>query len=72
MKKKTVTVLAIEYSKRVCDPQPEFIDRMDVRGLVMSAYRSGYYACENNNEKYIFIICLFEKMLYLCSATTCY
>ena len=38
MKKKTVTVLAIEYSKRVCDPQPEFIDRMDVRGLVMSAY----------------------------------
>ena len=42
MKKKTVTVLAIEYSKRVCDPQPEFIDRMDVRGLVMSAYRSGY------------------------------
>ena len=42
MKKKTVTVLAIEYSKRVCDPQPELIDRMDVRGLVMSAYRSGY------------------------------
>ena len=35
MKKKTVTVLAIEYSKRVCDPQPEFIDRMDVRGLVI-------------------------------------
>lgn len=30
MKKKTVTVLAIEYSKRVCDPQPELIDRMDV------------------------------------------
>ncbi len=29
MKKKTVTVLAIEYSKRVCDPQPELIDRMD-------------------------------------------
>ena len=25
MKKKTVTVLAIEYSKRVCDPQPELI-----------------------------------------------
>ena len=23
-------------------------------------------------EKYIFIICLFEKMLYLCSATTYY
>lgn len=42
MKKKTVTVLAIEYSKRVCDPQPEFIDRMDVRGLVMNAYRAGY------------------------------
>jgi hypothetical protein len=42
MKKKAVTVLAIEHSKRVCDPQPEFIDRMDVRQLVMNAYRSGY------------------------------
>ncbi|WP_278625378.1 hypothetical protein [Parabacteroides gordonii] len=42
MKKKTVTVLAIEHSKRVCDLQPEFVDRMDVRGLVMKAYRSGY------------------------------
>lgn len=42
MKKKAVTVLAIEHSKRVCDPQPEFVDRMDVRGLVIKAYRSGY------------------------------
>ena len=42
MKKKKVTVLAIEHSKRVCDPQPESIDRMDVRRLVMDAYRSGY------------------------------
>lgn len=42
MKKNTVTVLAIEHSKRVCDPQPEFVDRMDVRELVMKAYRSGY------------------------------
>lgn len=42
MKKKTVTVLAIEYSKRVCDPQPEFIDRMEVRRLVINAYRAGY------------------------------
>lgn len=42
MKKKTVTVLAIKHSKRVCDSQPKFVDRMDVRGLVMNAYRSGY------------------------------
>lgn len=42
MKKKTVTVLAIEHSKKVCDPQPESIDRMDARRLVMNAYRSGY------------------------------
>lgn len=50
MKKKTVTVLAIEYSKRVCDPQPEFIDRMDVRGLVMSAYRSGYIKAHSRKK----------------------
>ena len=50
MKKKTVTVLAIEYSKRVCDPQPEFIDRMDVRGLVMSAYRSGYIKAHSEHD----------------------
>lgn len=42
MKKKTVTVLAAAHSKRVCDPQPEFIDRMEVRRLVMNAYRAGY------------------------------
>lgn len=51
MKKKKVTVLAIEYSKRVCDPQPEFIDRMDVRGLVMSAYRSGYNKAHSEQAK---------------------
>lgn len=50
MKKKTVTVLAIEYSKRVCDPQPEFIDRMDVRVLVMSAYRSGYNKAHSEHD----------------------
>lgn len=27
MKKQKVTVLAIEHSKKVCDPQPESIDR---------------------------------------------
>lgn len=53
MKKKTVTVLAIEYSKRVCDPQPELIDRMDVRGLVMSAYRSGYNKAHSEHVKRI-------------------
>ena len=42
MKKKAVTVLAIEHSKRVCDSQPEFVDRIDVRRLVIKAYRSGY------------------------------
>ena len=42
MKKKKVTMLAIEHSKKVCDPQPESIDRMDVRRLVMDAYRIGY------------------------------
>lgn len=42
MKKKTVTILAIAHSKRVCDPQPEFIDRMEVRKLVINAYRAGY------------------------------
>lgn len=42
MKKKTVTILAIAHSKRVCDPQPEFIDRMEVRRLVINAYRAGY------------------------------
>lgn len=42
MKKKTVTMLATEHSKRVCDPQPESIDRMEVRKLIMNAYRSGY------------------------------
>ena len=42
MKKKTETVLAIEHSKRVCDPQPEFVDRMEVRRLVINAYKKGY------------------------------
>lgn len=53
MKKKTVTILAIAHSKRVCDPQPEFIDRMDVRGLVMSAYRSGYNKAHSEHVKRI-------------------
>ena len=35
MKKKKVTVLAIEHSKRVCDPQPESIDRMSEGWLWM-------------------------------------
>ena len=42
MKKKTVTVLAIAHSKRVCDTRPECIDRMEVRRLVINAYRAGY------------------------------
>ena len=41
-KKKSITVLAIDHSKRVCDPLPELIDRMEVRRLVISAYRAGY------------------------------
>jgi hypothetical protein len=41
-KKKSITVAALEYGKKVCDPQSEFIDRMEVRRLVMNAYRSGY------------------------------
>lgn len=53
MKKKTVTALAIEHSKRVCDPQPEFIDRMDVRQLVMNAYRSGYNKAHSEHVKCI-------------------
>lgn len=40
--KKTETILAIEHSKRVCDPQPECIDRMEVRRLVIKAFRAGY------------------------------
>ena len=51
MKKKKVTVLAIEHSKRVCDPQPESIDRMDVRMLVMDAYRSGYNKAHSEHVK---------------------
>ena len=51
MKKKKVTVLAIEHSKRVCDPQPESIDRMDVRRLVMDAYRSGYNKAHSEHVK---------------------
>lgn len=51
MKKKKVTVLAIEHSKRVCDPQPESIDRMDVRGLVMNAYRTGYNKAHSEHVK---------------------
>ena len=49
MKKKKVTVLAIEHSKRVCDPQPESIDRMDVRRL--DAYRSGYNKAHSEHVK---------------------
>ena len=51
MKKKKVTVLAIEHSNRVCDPQPESIDRMDVRRLVMDAYRSGYNKAHSEHVK---------------------
>ena len=51
MKKKKVTVLAIEHSKRVCDPQPESIDRMDVRRLVMDSYRSGYNKAHSEHVK---------------------
>lgn len=51
MKKKKVTVLAIEHSKRVCDPQPKSIDRMDVRRLVMDAYRSGYNKAHSEHVK---------------------
>ena len=51
MKEKKVTVLAIEHSKRVCDPQPESIDRMDVRRLVMDAYRSGYNKAHSEHVK---------------------
>ena len=51
MKKKKVTVLAIEHSKRVCDPQPESIDRMDVRRLGMDAYRSGYNKAHSEHVK---------------------
>ena len=51
MKKEKVTVLEIEHSKRVCDPQPESIDRMDVRRLVMDAYRSGYNKAHSEHVK---------------------
>ena len=42
MKKKTETILALEHAKKVCDPQPQFMDRQDVRELVAKAYRAGY------------------------------
>ena len=51
MKKKKVTVLAIEHSQRVCDPHPESIDRRDVRRLVMDAYRSGYNKAHSEHVK---------------------
>lgn len=51
MKKKKVTMLAIEYSKKVCDPQPESIDRIDVRRLVMDAYRIGYNKAHSEHVK---------------------
>ena len=51
MKKKKVTMLAIEHSKKVCDPQPESIDRMDVRRLVMDAYRIGYNKAHSEHVK---------------------
>ena len=51
MKKKTVTVLAIAHSKRVCDPQPECIDRMEVRRLVIAAYRTGYNKAKSEDEE---------------------
>ena len=51
MKKKKATMLAIEHSKKVCDPQPESIDRMDVRRLVMDAYRIGYNKAHSEHVK---------------------
>ena len=51
IKKKKVTVLSKKKKKRVCDPQPESIDRMDVRRLVMDAYRSGYNKAHSEHVK---------------------
>ena len=51
MKKKTVTILAIAHSKRVCDPQPQFIDRIEVRRLVTNAYRVGYNKAKSEDKE---------------------
>ncbi|WP_099465578.1 hypothetical protein [Parabacteroides provencensis] len=41
-KKRGITESALKHSKKVCDPLPEFVDRMRVRKLVINAYRNGY------------------------------
>lgn len=51
MKKKTVTVLALAHSKRVCDAQPELIDRMEVRRLIENGYRNGYNKAHSEHVK---------------------
>ena len=51
MKKKTVTILAIDYSKKICDPQPQFINRMEVRTLATNAYRAGYNKAKSEDKK---------------------
>lgn len=56
MKKKTVTVSAIAHSKRVCDAQPDQINRMEVRKLVENAYRSGYNKSHSEYFKRMFLI----------------
>lgn len=42
MRKKTETILALEHAKRVCEQLPEGVARLDVRRLVVKAYRAGY------------------------------
>ncbi|WP_294141632.1 hypothetical protein [uncultured Sanguibacteroides sp.] len=37
-----MTILALAYAKRICDSQPNCIDRMDVLKLVTNAYRAGH------------------------------
>ncbi len=50
-KKKSITVSVAEHSKKVCDPLPEFVDRMEVRRLVMNAYRKGYNKAHSEHVK---------------------
>lgn len=50
MKKKTVTILSVQHSKRVCDPLPEWIERLEVRKLVMRAFISGYNKAKNMED----------------------
>lgn len=51
MKKKTVTILALQHSKRVCDPLPKWIDRLEVRRLLIKAFRAGYNKAKNMEEE---------------------